>query len=289
MAIKTIDKKDTVTGSRTIDTILNRIRGAFATKDEKEMEAGLEELKEAKSGDNEGGSAVHIHLPGGAEVAPPAGDAEVAAAPGGGLEERMAAVEAMMVQIGPALEKLLNGGGGAAAPGDDLEELEDGVEVTDDDIKEEVKSELTGDTSKVRVTTKDSTALVESFQDVLARAEILVPGVSVPTFDAKAKAGDTLKQMCDFRRNTLKQAIKTADGKKAVTMLVNDTASLDKMPCNALRLVFNGAAELARAANNQAARSPGRTGDARPGSTVKVPSLAEMNEKYRKHYGQPVR
>jgi hypothetical protein len=43
------------------------------------------------------------------------------------------------------------------------------------------------------------------FQDMLARAEILAPGIKLPTFDAKAKRKLTVDRMCAFKRRALRR------------------------------------------------------------------------------------
>jgi uncharacterized protein len=98
--------------------------------------------------------------------------------------------------------------------------------------------------------TGDSATLAAGFTDMLSRAEILAPGVSLPTFDAAAHPVSTMDRMCGFRRRVLREAYLTGDGKGAIDAFLGgkDAAFHDRtaMPCDQVAMVFNGASELVR-------------------------------------------
>ncbi|WP_332454909.1 putative metallopeptidase [Burkholderia ubonensis] len=96
--------------------------------------------------------------------------------------------------------------------------------------------------------TGDSTALRDEFQDALSRAEILAPGVRLPTFDAKAVRKKTVDAICVLRRRALRAAMdnENAEAVKAVT----GGADISGMPCNAVQAFFNAASELVRGKNS---------------------------------------
>lgn len=94
--------------------------------------------------------------------------------------------------------------------------------------------------------TGDSAALIP------ARAEILSPGIKLPTFDsAKASTKDTAAHLCACQRRALAAAHKTDDGKAVLAPLVGAaTVDFDKMPPMAVNAIFTSAAEAMRAKNN---------------------------------------
>lgn len=136
------------------------------------------------------------------------------------------------------------------------------------------------------VKVRDSAHLEQGFADVLARAEILVPGLKLPTYDAAAPATTTVKAMCDFRRGTLARAL-AHDVAQAHVLAIGGVRTKDALPamtCDAVKILFNGASELARASNNGGARVV-RTTDT--GGAIK--STADVNKKNRELWGQPAR
>ncbi len=106
--------------------------------------------------------------------------------------------------------------------------------------------------------TGDSASLQVEFADAISRAEILAPGIKLPTFDAKADRKKTSDSICALRRKALDKAM--ADEKMAahVTPFVADgNTDFSKMTCDAVKLIFGGASELAKRANNRGTRDNG--------------------------------
>lgn len=105
------------------------------------------------------------------------------------------------------------------------------------------------------LTVKDSALLEPSFQATVAMAEIIVPGIQLPVFKREAKAFDTAKSLCDFRKLVLRAASKdtaTADMIKEIQGgLALDENTLDKMRCQKARDMFFSLAALKRVANNK--------------------------------------
>jgi hypothetical protein len=117
----------------------------------------------------------------------------------------------------------------------------------------------------------DSTSLAAAFSDMLARAEVLAPGMNVPTYDSTRGARDTSAAMCSFRRNTLRRAY-TGDAKAAIDSMLagskpmfHDSAA---MACPEVNAVFNGASTLLRAQ---------RTGDFESSFTGDTTAKVVMN------------
>ncbi|MDR3488802.1 MAG: DUF2213 domain-containing protein [Bradyrhizobium sp.] len=96
----------------------------------------------------------------------------------------------------------------------------------------------------------DSISLLAQFRDTVAKAEILSPGIKLPVFDAKATATLTSDAMCALRRLALKSAYDSAERKAHVEPFLDSaTPDFSKMTCDAIKIVFGGASELAKRSN----------------------------------------
>ena len=126
--------------------------------------------------------------------------------------------------------------------------------------------------------TKDSAALATGFQKVLADAEILVPGVRIPTFDAALPRAKTVDNICRFRRSVLNHLALTTDG---VALLASVTEGpvkqLDGLSCNDVAGLFNSAAVAKRAINHRAATGDGKLGAALQPLVGKPLTPAQIN------------
>jgi len=148
------------------------------------------------------------------------------------------------------------------------------------------KSRDRASTGDARALTGDSSGLRRQFTEAVARAEYLVPGATLPTFDAKIPAAHTFDTLCSFRRNILSTAWKTAATHDAIrTVYPMATGDFSKLSCDTAMIVFNAASELRRQANNT---SVGRSMVApRTAATHHDTSnmVAQINEANRKKYG----
>lgn len=98
---------------------------------------------------------------------------------------------------------------------------------------------------------KDSALFGDSFMNAVANAEILVPGIRIQTYDAKAAPMQTVKKICGMRR----QALDLAYGQPETRGIIDDILSGKKldtsnMTCDAVRTLFNTAASVKKASNN---------------------------------------
>ena len=146
----------------------------------------------------------------------------------------------------------------------------------------------TGDKRRARV--GDSTSMSAGFTDMLSRAEILAPGVALPTFDSTTAARTTFDAMCGFRRRVLREAYGREDAKPAIDAFLDgrEPAFHDarSMTCDAVAAVFNGSSTLLR---TQRGIVPGNAGGAsRPknGFSSKTPTPAELNARFAKLRGE---
>jgi hypothetical protein len=143
-----------------------------------------------------------------------------------------------------------------------------------------------------RVRDRDSTHLAAEMADTVARAAILVPGLSTPTFDAKQTATMTLGSLCGFRRRAMVAALATTDGKASVEGFFPNRAALDGASCDTVRVAFLATTDAAKHRNNGIYRNlaaPGGPtkpiGASLPGNP-KTP--AERNAENRARFGLKV-
>lgn len=147
---------------------------------------------------------------------------------------------------------------------------------TDDAVAAAAEAQSNGVLSDqdVLIYTGDSAGLIP------ARAEILAPGIKLPTFDsAKASTKDTAAHLCACQRRALAAAHKTDDGKAVLAPLVDAaTVDFDKMPPMAVNAIFTSAAESMRTKNN-AGGGKGATIDIKPMGKMSVTdSIRKMQE-----------
>jgi hypothetical protein len=143
---------------------------------------------------------------------------------------------------------------------EESEEAEERSE-TDDEESEETEREETSDEvsegeaaekeegARDRARTGDSATFKTAFQDMIVRAEILAPGIKLPTFDAKAKAGVTRDRMCAFKRRALVEAMKDQDNADLIKGLLPG-GDASKLTCDSVGIAFVGASELVKQANS---------------------------------------
>ncbi len=86
----------------------------------------------------------------------------------------------------------------------------------------------------------------EALQDLASRAEILVPGFQVPKLTTDSKRTD----VDGIKRDILKKAYATDEGRKTIERFTGANPSFDAMPRATLDAAFTGASELIGAMNN---------------------------------------
>ena len=137
---------------------------------------------------------------------------------------------------------------------EEVEKTEDSEEETEDDDNPDDDPEKTkDDILKAEAAAKLSEEGVQnhtgdSLKQVLSRAEILAPGIKLPTTDS-ANNG---KAVLAAKRMTLKQAFATADGQKAIAPFIGGQTDFDSMSAHTIDTAFVGASELIKQQNNAA-------------------------------------
>lgn len=275
-----LEKELTVAKS---NKFMDALRRAFKAKDEAELEAINKEVSDeiskgvGSTGAGEGDTHIHIHSD--SEVPTVTGDNERGEPAEGGrmrfsdddlqahIDQNAQEHSEMMSRIA-ALEAAI---GRQSAEDAESEELQNA-------IKDEVPEELQKEAAKA----KDSAYLGESFQDTVAMAEILVPGIKIPTYDRAAKPGQTFKKICGLRKQALDLAYVRPDTRSILDDLLGgkglDTKS---MTCDAARVLFRSAGAAKRVANNNGNNN--RTADALCQSSAQM-TLAELNRRNAERY-----
>lgn len=207
---------------------------------------------------------IHVHMPGGDsgggapsqdtftqdDPTMPSGD------DGGGeddpVEARFQSLEQGHSELKQMLAQIMSQLSGAAADGDEggsppqESSTKDAADEDDPD-----GDNPDGDIAGVsRTKTNDSAALATSWQSLMSEAEILVPGIRVPTFDASAGRKRTVDAMCQFRGKVLSSLDGTSAGQTLLAS-VGGTYALASMSCAAKAQLFQAAVGAKRLLNNR--------------------------------------
>lgn len=268
------DSKPTMKGKTMAkrSKILDALMRAFKAKDADEVEQLAKEVTDEDFNvPDDGDTHIHIHA-GGDTQAPNVADEDLEGEEGRAkfgdddfqafMEKNDAEHADMFARI-EALEKLIAGGN---------TEDEDDPELT-----AALKDEAPEGLGEEAVKAKDSAYLADSFQDTVALAEILAPGIRVPTYDGAARPGQTFKKICGLRRQALDLAyVQPASRGMLDDLLSGKPLDTKNMTCDAIRVLFKSAAATQRTLNN----SGGGTHDRTPQGASKqagVTSLADLN------------
>ena len=138
--------------------------------------------------------------------------------------------------------------------GEDKEDDKDDKETEDNEkILGALELEAPPGTNDRARKSKDSAFLAESFQETVALAEVLAPGIGIPTFDGALDPKKTYDALCGLRRKALDLAFNTPEGRTLVESVGG--SQFRTMDCAMLRPVFLAAGNLKKHANNGGSRT----------------------------------
>lgn len=272
------------TEKRMTTKVIDLLRRAFKAKDEKELE---DIAKDAAGELDVPENHIHVHVPLSDPKAPSTADTKDA-----DHESRLSNLEEGHQKILEKLDELgkkIDGGSRDSRDNETEEEkkareeaekkakdAKDAEEKIEDDLEEEAPEGTQDKARKAR----DSVYLEDSYRDTVALAEILAPGIRIPTFDRTADPKKSLDGICNLRRSALDLAYAVPETRGFIDETNGGKAfDLKNMSCGAVRTLFRSVAAMKKAANN-GRRS---TGDLRSASSAPL-TLAELNKRNREKY-----
>ncbi|WP_322080201.1 DUF2213 domain-containing protein [Burkholderia cenocepacia] len=233
---------------------LDRLMQSMKAKDEAGVEEALKEGQEAMDEESEEERKAREAK----EKEGKTGDSAMILKTLRSLDRRMARIEARDAERERETE-------------DEDEEDDETDETTDTVIEAETAGKL--NQSGVDLYTGDSARLIA------ARAEILAPGVKLPTLDG-LKTKDRAVALCKCQRRALDQAYETDVGRAAIAPFLGRRApDFEALPAQVVDAIFTGAAELMRAKNN-AGSSSGKVTTRDFGKARTVADINEANRKF---------
>lgn len=268
--------------SKWLDRLAEKIRKAVKSKDEAAVEEALDEASEAVAElDEDPDTHIHLDMD---PVGPRAMTDE-------DIESRFGDIEGKLQGIMDSLEEIRGISAGDTSIDPTEDELETGgpagAEVSDEDIAEEVPSASAKDAEAI-MSSRDSSPFHESFQETASLAEILVPGIRLPTFDAKVSPKKTLDAICGLRKTALDLAYNQADTRGMIDSLTGGKElKLSTMSCRDARTLFRAAANMKKLANDQARSTSSHASRASGGGLGvqgKIRTPAELNAAMANYY-----
>lgn len=232
-------------------TWMDRLRTAFKAQDEAAMEEALEEAK--KTGDED------CHDDEDDEKKCKTGDAAIAA-----LTKAVSKLTADMA----TLSKLVKD----AAECEETEEERKKREAKEAECKTG-DTVLEPETPGLNSEAKGTVLSGDTLKAVISKAEILAPGITVPTGDsAQAPVVEALQ------RKALLTCLQGSEPGRQAVATFSQGRDLSTLTGDSLAAVFNGAAELVRVRNNDAAKPRTATKDF--GKATTVSALNEANRAF---------
>ncbi len=86
------------------------------------------------------------------------------------------------------------------------------------------------------------------WQDTLARGEILMPGIRLPTFDSAIDAKTMDLRLCSFRRRVITAAYETDHGNAAIKPYLGGS-KIEALTCDAVKVLFAASSDNAKTSN----------------------------------------
>jgi hypothetical protein len=236
------------------ESIKDKLRKLFMARDSEAFEKALSEEVKDEAGMAENVPAIHIHMPGAekANASEETKDDESEADP---MAKVLAAIDSVAQSVSAIGERVsaLESGKTNDSEEEKKDETKDGDGSGDDETEETMDSDESEEKKDDdKKSTNDSASFRDEFQDAKSRAEILAPGVKLPTYDSKAEGKKTADAICVLRRRALRAAL-TNDNADLVRAITGD-ADVSKMTCDAAKMAFHAASELVKQKNKTVAR-----------------------------------
>lgn len=250
--------------------VRQKVRDAFARKDQAALDAILDRAPTRDDIGGDGEEHIHVHAGGRDE------EAHVLIL---ALQEKVATFDALMPKLTKLAARVKDNGEIDEPNEEGLDAEKKKKKETEDNLADEAPD---GTKDKARVAT-DSSFLADSFQETAAGAEILVPGITIGTYDKALEPGKTLDAICKLRRNALDLLHSQPAGRAMIEQLHGKKLNLDAMKCADVRTLFRSAVTTKKAMNgSQIQQRP--TQDRDPNAPKPIRSISELNERNRARY-----
>lgn len=210
-----IGDKETAAMPKKKRTWMDRMRTAFKAQDEAALEEAMEEAKTDDSDDEEEKK-----------------DGESGSQTADALKLILKRMDAQ----DKAIARLVKDSDEEKSKTDDDEEDDDKSKTEDDDEDDD------------KGKTNDSAPTSAQWKDAMSRAEILAPGIRLPTFDSKATPKKMRDALCGCKRRALDSA-STGDHAEQLGALLGDH-NIKSAACATVDALFVAASEMVKAANN---------------------------------------
>lgn len=264
---------------------LARLKVAVAAKDEATVTALMAEAEDPahllpRRGISDA-SDTHIHIHGTNDEAPPGADpAHVPI--NDAIDRRFADTDEKIDAIAKDVQTMRETMDAVAEKLDIAKDASEATEELEAEMQDEAGEEV--DIKKA----KDSALLYNAYQYAVAGAEILAPGIRVSAFDAKARPGKGLDDLCKLRRSALDLAYNQPETRGLIEEINGKPLSTKDMKCGQVRTLFNATVAMTKQVNNQTMRM-GDGGRERAGGGMgikgQVQTIAELNKRNAERYG----
>lgn len=224
---------------------LDSLKAAVASKDNKKVEELIAAVPAGTTDDEATGAHIHIHQ---GSAAAASGDRKWNdEAIEGKFGEHEKAIKDCRDTMDTHHKSVM----------DSLEEIKKGMpksEAEDKEVEGQLEEEAPAGTGDKARKATDSVFLADSYQQTIAMAEIISPGLHYNVFDSARDPKKTYRDMCGLRRKALQLGnndaatngiIEKIRGGKPLT-----ADSLEKMPCQDVRTLFYTVATIKREKNN---------------------------------------
>ncbi|MFM0044115.1 DUF2213 domain-containing protein [Paraburkholderia sediminicola] len=238
------------------ESLKDKLRKLFMSRDSEAFEKALSEEVEGESAS--GVPAIHIHMStkdAESEESKKDDEKEETKDEGPDMAEVLTKFDARLSSLEKSVKALTKDSSEEEKKDEKKEETKDDDSEVDGEDDDEMTKDADEEEEKKdddKRSTKDSASFRDEFQDAKARAEILAPGVKLPTFDSKAEGKKTADAICVLRRRALRAAL-TNDNADLVRAIVGD-ADVSKMTCDAAKMAFHASSELVKQKNKTVAR-----------------------------------
>ncbi len=263
------------------EKFMDRVRAAFRSKDEAALEEVLEDAElqtmdpvAAAAGGND---EVHIHLGDSESLNTNTGSGDTPTQMDAETASRFEGLESKVNDLCERMDAAFPQGNIGAGE-HDAEETEEMLDEVPEEMKDAAEEEL-------KKGTADSAMFKDSVSETVSLAEILVPGIRIPTYDSKSKPKATYDAICQLRRTALDLAYAQPETRGILEEINRGPIRLSKMKCSDARTLFRAAAAVKRTRNNDQQR--GNVVSLNHGIPAggKIRSMKDVNEMNRKYYG----